>query len=59
MLRGLDDEVQYTVIGIEKSDSRSDVELFQQNSGRDLARRFTYGGTVGDRNQHVISGRVY
>lgn len=48
-----------TVIGIEKSDSRSDVDLFQQNHGHELARRFAYDGTRGDRNQHVMSGRIY
>lgn len=48
-----------TVIGIESTDSAEDIETFQRFHGKDLVRRFAYAGTCGDRNQHVMSGRVH
>jgi hypothetical protein len=47
------------VIGIEGSDSAEKVEAFQRFHANDLTRRFAYPGTAGDRNQHVMSGRVH
>jgi hypothetical protein len=47
------------VIGIEGSDSQEQVESFQRYHRDDLARRFAYQGTAGDRNQHVMTGRVH
>jgi hypothetical protein len=49
----------HTVIGIEAEDSQDRVESFKRIHGNDLARRFGYAGTAGDRNQHVMSGRVH
>ena len=46
------------LIGIEVTDSPDDVETFKRIHQDDLTRRFAYAGTVGDRNQHVMSGRV-
>lgn len=48
----------HTVIGIEADDSPDQVEAFKRIHANDLARRFGYAGTAGDRNQHVMSGRV-
>jgi hypothetical protein len=48
----------HTVIGIEAEDSPDWVESFQRIHANDLARRFGYAGTVGDRNQHMMTGRV-
>ena len=47
-----------TVIGIEAEDSPDCVESFQRIHANDLARRFAYAGTAGDRNQHMMTGRV-
>ena len=46
------------LIGIESSDSDEEVDRFKRFHGDDLARRFAYAGTAGDRNQHIMSGRV-
>ena len=37
------------------------LELMQpfEGDGGDLLRRFAYAGTAGDRNVHVMSGRVH
>jgi hypothetical protein len=48
----------HTVIGVEADDSAEEVELFQQFHANDLVRRFGYAGTAGDRNQHMMTGRV-
>jgi len=48
-----------TVIGIEADDSPDQVEALKRFHADDLARRFGYCGTAGDRNQHVMSGRVH
>ena len=47
-----------SVIGIEASDSPARVEEFKRFHADDLARRFGYAGTAGDRNQHMMTGRV-
>lgn len=48
----------HTVVGIEADDSPDCVETFMRIHANDLARRFAYSGTAGDRNQHMMSGRV-
>ena len=47
-----------SVIGIEPADEADRVESFKRFHADDLVRRFGYSGTAGDRNQHVMSGRV-
>jgi len=47
------------VVGIEPDDSPDRVEAFQRFHADDMARRFAYAGTAGDRNRHVMSGRVH
>jgi len=47
-----------TVIGIEPDDAPDDVELFQRIHADDLVRSFSDGGTAGDRNQHMMTGRI-
>ena len=46
------------LVGIERGDSPEEVECFKQFHAEDLARRFAYAGTAGDRNRHMMSGRV-
>ncbi len=48
----------HTVIGIEADDSAEEVESFQRFHANNLVRRFGYAGTCGDRNQHMMTGRV-
>ena len=47
-----------SVIGIEVDDTVESVERFERIHANDLSRRFRYAGTAGDRNRHVMSGRV-
>jgi len=47
------------VVGIEAADSPDWLESFKRFHADDLVRRFAYAGTAGERNQHVMSGRVY
>jgi hypothetical protein len=47
-----------SVVGIEPADLPDWLESFKRFHSNDLVRRFAYAGTAGDRNQHVISGRV-
>ena len=46
------------LVGIERTDEAEDVERFKQFHANDLVRRFAYAGTAGDRNLHIMSGRV-
>ena len=46
------------LIGIERTDEAEEVERFKRFHADDLVRRFAYAGTAGDRNQHMMSGRV-
>ena len=48
-----------TLIGTERMDSAEDVENFKKFHASKLVRRFAYSGTAGDRNQHMMSGRVH
>ncbi len=45
--------------GIEEADSAESVDEFKRFRSDDLARRFAYAGTAGDRNRHMMSGRVH
>jgi hypothetical protein len=47
------------VVGVESSDSPERVDAFKQFHRESLVRRFAYAGTAGDRNQHVMSGRIH
>jgi hypothetical protein len=47
-----------TVVGIEPDDPPDRVDSFKRLHANDLARRFGYSGTAGDRNQHMMTGRV-
>lgn len=47
------------LVGTERTDSADDVERFKQFHAADLVRRFAYSGTAGDRNEHMMSGRVH
>ena len=47
------------LIGIHRTDLAEDVERLKQFHGADLVRRFAYSGTAGDRNEHMMSGRVH
>jgi len=47
------------LIGIERTDPSEEVERFKRFHADDLARRFAYSGTAGDRNQHMMSGRIH
>jgi hypothetical protein len=46
------------LVGIEESDAAEEIQRFKQFHARDLVRRFAYSGTAGDRNRHMMSGRV-
>ena len=46
------------VIGIEPGDSPDTAETMRRVYQLEYARRFSYGGTAGDRNVHQMSGRV-
>ena len=47
------------LFGTERTDSAEDMERFKQFHASDLVRRFAYSGTAGDRNEHMMSGRVH
>ena len=47
------------LIGIERTDLAEDVERFKEFHASDLVRRFAYSGTAGDRNEHMMSGRIH
>ena len=46
------------VLGIEAGDPPDAAETMRKVYRVEYARRFSYGGTAGDRNTHVMSGRV-
>ena len=51
--------VSQTLIGIESTDEDSEVELKRQFHQNNMQRRFAYAGTAGDRNVHMMTGRVH
>ena len=46
------------VLGIENGDPPDTEETMRKAYRLEYARRFSYGGTAGDRNIHLMSGRV-
>lgn len=46
------------VVGVERGDPPGTAGEVHQVYGAKHVRRFIYGGTAGDRNVHVMSGRV-
>ena len=48
------------IVGIEVSDSLERVEARKRFYGDsdNFVRRYTYGGTAGDRNRHQMTGRI-
>ncbi len=50
--------VNDSVHGSEETDAPDLIEDVKRWSKADHARRLAYGGTAGDRNVHVMSGRV-
>ena len=46
------------LLGIEPDDSPEQIELSKQMCPEALVRTFAYQGTAGDRNVHVMTGRV-
>ena len=46
------------VVGIEPIDSPDEIEAFKRHYAERLGRRFGYFGTAGDRNIHVMTGRI-
>ena len=46
------------LLGIEPSDTTERIELCRKMCPEALVRTFGYRGTAGDRNVHVMSGRV-
>ena len=46
------------LVGIEPADDPQEVHAFKSVCADNLGRRFGYFGTAGDRNVHVMSGRV-
>lgn len=45
-------------VGIEAGDPPDTADTMRRVYGVEHARRFSYGGTAGDRNVHVMSGRA-
>jgi hypothetical protein len=50
--------VKDSVHGMEVSDAPDLIDQVKRWSNVEYARRLAYGGTAGDRNVHVMSGRV-
>ena len=46
------------VLGIEADDPPARVDAMHRYCGDEMVRRFAYAGTAGDRNRHMMSGRV-
>ena len=49
----------HSVVGREATDDPAAIEAWKQHQAARLGRRFAYQGTAGDRNVHVMSGRVF
>jgi hypothetical protein len=49
-----------SLIGIEPTDAPERIEAWKQFHAQsdNFVRRYTYGGTAGDRNRHQMTGRV-
>lgn len=48
----------HSLLGIEPSDSAERIEMSRKMCPEALVRQFAYCGTAGDRNLHMMSGRV-
>jgi hypothetical protein len=48
----------HQVVGIEPDDPPDCVDDLKRYCGDEMLRRFAYAGTAGDRNQHMMTGRV-
>ena len=46
------------LVGIEAADDPEFIKEWKEYHANDFARRFAYQGTAGDRNVHVMTGRV-
>ena len=46
------------LVGIEAADDPEFIKEWKEYHAKDFARRFAYQGTAGDRNVHVMTGRV-
>jgi hypothetical protein len=46
------------VVGIEPEDLPDRLDASKRYCGDEMLRRFAYAGTAGDRNQHMMTGRV-
>lgn len=46
------------LLGIEASDSAAHIEAAHDVYASQRVRTYRYGGTAGDRNRHVMSGRI-
>ena len=46
------------LIALEADDYPERAQSFMQVYGEKLGRRFSYGGTAGDRNVHMMTGRI-
>jgi hypothetical protein len=47
-----------SVVGLQPDEQPAATEQWRQHQAERLGRRLAYRGTAGDRNVHVISGRV-
>jgi hypothetical protein len=47
------------VFGFEPCDDQQTVDCFKSVHAEQLGRRFGYFGTAGDRNVHVMTGRIH
>lgn len=47
------------VFGFEPQDDQQSVDCFKSVYAEQLGRRFGYFGTAGDRNVHVMTGRIH
>jgi hypothetical protein len=46
------------LLGVEPGDRPADIAVWKDFSKDEVVRKFSYGGTAGSRNQHVMSGRI-
>jgi hypothetical protein len=47
-----------SVAGVERTDAPELVRRFLEVNKGNIVRRFAFGGTAGDRNEHAMTGRV-
>ena len=49
---------RHGVFGFEPTDDQQSIDAFKSVHAENLGRRFGYFGTAGDRNVHVMTGRI-